>query len=182
MRTFIAIGFPEEIQEYLTEIQQRILNHCKKGNPTKLENLHVTLRFLGEVKPADLDLIKEAMAEAAFYTKAFSIRLGNIGFFQRQGSCIPWVGLANEKPLEKLFYSLEKSLGRQGFPREKRKFSPHITLAREAVLFTRAEELKKIITVDPKPIEVNQIQLMESLREKGSLVYRPLYTQKLKDE
>lgn len=83
MRTFIAIELSPEVGEYLSEIQTETQKYCRRGNYTPKDNFHVTLHFLGEIDPSDVEYVKEAMFEAAQRNRVFDLKLGQIGFFGR---------------------------------------------------------------------------------------------------
>ena len=76
--------------------------------------------------------------------------------------------------------SLEKSLMRQGFPRERKGLSPHITLGREVDLTERFDAIKEQIPLEKREIKVAKISLMESKRMGQKLVYKPIFVQLLK--
>lgn len=180
MRTFIAIELSPEVKEYLSEIQTETQKHCRRGNYTPQDNFHITLHFLGEIDPSDVEYVKEAMFEAAQRNKVFDLKLGQIGFFGRGDRGILWAGLDKSDSLQRLFFSLEKSLERQGFAREKKGLSPHVTLGREVEPQRSFSDVQKAVIMDGKRFTVEKITLMESVRKGPRLVYKPLYCQLLK--
>ena len=180
MRTFIAIELSPDIREYLSEVQMETQKYCRRGNYTPQDNFHITLHFLGEIEPSDVEYVKEAMFEVGQRNRVFDLKLSQIGFFGRGDRGILWAGLEKSDPLQRLFFGLEKSLGRQGFAREKKGLSPHITLGREIEPQRGFSDVQKAVAMDGRKFTVEKITLMESVRRGPRLIYKPLYSQLLK--
>lgn len=179
MRTFIAIELEEEVKEHLANIQTETQKLCRRGNYTPKENFHLTLHFLGEVEEDDLDYLQEAIFETARRNRPFTLTLDKVGFFPRGNKGILWVGLEKSNPLQRLFSTLEKSLEQQGFARERKGLSPHITLGREVEPQRSFLDVQKGVKVEPMRVSVRSISLMESVRRGPKLVYVPLFRQNL---
>ena len=179
MRTFIAIELEEEVQEHLANIQTETQKLCRRGNYTPKENFHLTLHFLGEVEEEDLDYLQEAIFETARRNRPFTLTLDKVGFFPRGNKGILWAGLEKSNPLQRLFSTLEKSLEQQGFARERKGLSPHITLGREVEPQRSFLDVQKGVKVEPMRVSVRSISLMESVRRGPKLVYVPLFRQNL---
>lgn len=178
MRVFIAIEFENEVKDFLALIQQRLQAFCTKGNFSRRENFHLTLRFIGEVEEAKLQSIRTAISKVAGGAKSFSLELGGMGQFPKGKRSVVWVGVNAELQLQGLYRDLEGALEQQGFARESRGYNPHITLAREV----DKEQVEKAIgTVEAGSItqRVRAISLMQSTREAGRLVYKPLFRQEI---
>lgn len=176
MRVFIAIEFEDQVKEFLAQIQQRVQTHCTKGNFSRRENFHLTLRFIGEVEEDRLLAIKSAISSVAVGTRGFGLELGGMGQFPKGNRSIVWVGVKVGSELHKLYQELEKALEQQGFTRENRGYHPHITLAREV---DSEQAVRAIGTEESSSLtqQVRAISLMQSTREGGRLVYRPLFRQ-----
>lgn len=179
MRAFIAIELERDVREYLALAQAEAQKYCRRGNFTPVDNLHLTLHFLGETGEDDLEYLRDAMYEAALRNRPFCLTLGRLGFFPRGNRGILWAGLDRSQPLQRLFSTLEKALEQQGFAREKKGLSPHITLGREVEPQRGFADVQKAVSVEPRTIEVRQISLMESVRKGPKLVYEPLFRQEL---
>ena len=76
MRTFIAIELERDVREYLQSVQTEAQGLCRRGNFTPVDNLHLTLHFLGEVEESDLEYLQDAMYEAALRNRPFRLTLG----------------------------------------------------------------------------------------------------------
>lgn len=179
MRMFIAIELEEEVKDHLAEVQAETQKLCRKGNFTPKENFHLTLHFLGEVEEGDLEYLQDAMYETARRNRPFTLTLEKIGFFPRGNKGILWAGLEKSTHLQRLFSTLEKSLEQQGFARERKGLSPHITLGREVEPHRSFLDVQKSVRVEPMKLTVKSIALMESVRKGPKLVYVPLFRQDL---
>lgn len=179
MRTFIGIAMKEEVKQTLFEIQQQCRQMCKKGNFTEKDNFHMTLHFIGETRAEEIEDLKQAIYETAIRNKAFTLTLKQLGVFERGETGVLWVGVEKSDALLHLFEGLQKSLSKQGFAREKKKLSPHITLARQAVAYHSFAQMQKSVLVEQKEILVDCITLFESVRIGAKLIYRPLFTKEL---
>jgi 2'-5' RNA ligase len=180
MRLFVAVTLEQELKKYLKGRQDALRGFCRRGNFSRPENLHLTVKFLGEVDRGRLPAVIEAMAEGAGAVRPFQLQLGSLGHFSRGEKKILWVGLQGElERLQQLFRSVEEAMDKRGFPKENRPLKAHITMAREAVLAQSWEKVVESLAVEPKPVPVTGITLMESTRINGVLTYRPLHRQPL---
>lgn len=180
MRTFIAIELEEEVKDHLANIQTETQKLCRKGNYTPKDNFHLTLHFLGEIEEDDIEYLQDAMFETARRNRPFTLILDKIGFFPRGNKGIMWAGLEKSTHLQRLFSTLEKSLEQQGFARERKGLSPHITLGREVEPHRSFMDVQKSVSMEPMKISVRSISLMESVRKGPKLVYVPLFRVDLK--
>jgi 2'-5' RNA ligase len=170
-RCFIAIDLPREIQGEIMRLQKE-LSAVKTwtGKITEKENLHLTLKFLGEIPAAKLEVVKKRLREIKF--PRFNSFVGNLGVFTKERVRIMWVHLignellALQKWVDEALWDL--------FPKEKR-FMSHLTIARvksvkDKKLFL--EEFEKIKTQNLK-FETRDFRLIKSeLGERG-----PKYTE-----
>lgn len=179
MRTFIAVEFDKPVRDGISQLQEHIKQDCKRGNFTAKENLHLTIRFLGEIEADDLENVAQAMEETASVNRPFPLVFDRVGYFDRGERCIVWVGVEKSKALVRLYETLEKNLGKQGFKRERANFSPHVTISRETDLFYSKKILTEKFKPDFESMIVKEISLMESKRINGRLVYRKIYGAKL---
>jgi len=93
------------------------------------ENLHLTLRFFGEVAEPVADDIDGALGEAAEANAPFELALKSAGSFGGADPHALWIGAAESEPLKKLAAGCERAARRAGLKPESRKFTPHVTLA-----------------------------------------------------
>ena len=124
-RLFIAVDMPETIKNNLSLMAFGIPG-AKWVAP---EQLHLTVRFIGEVDGGLFRDIKEILGEIHF--ASFSLQLKGVGYFPPRGAPrVLWVGLEKSEPLQLLRKKIDTALLRVRIEPEGRKFSPHITLAR----------------------------------------------------
>lgn len=179
MRAFIAVEFSEEIKVYLSTIQSFIQQKSAKGNFTPQDNFHLTLRFIGEVQPNQIEQLQQAMYTAVENKEPFMLTLQGLGSFPRQNKSIVWIGLQKSENLIRLHNDQEEGLYQIGYAKEERGLTPHITLGREVLLHREFRSIQKEIQILPKEIWVDHITLMESTRKNGVLTYVPIYRQLL---
>src|SRR3989338_9954601 len=169
MRLFVAIEIPEEINDYLCGLQQEIADSRNKIRLVNKDNMHLTLKFLGEVQPNKVESLNKNLKEIAF--KPFSVVLDDIRVFPNE-DCIRvvWVGLKPEEFVLELQKNIDENL-KKLFKKEKG-FKPHLTIARVKYIEDKKQFVDKLkqINVDNKKIEVNNFKLIKStLTSKGPL-------------
>lgn len=132
MRTFIAIELDDAIRQRLAAAQDRLRAAGCNVRWVKPEQMHLTLKFLGEIEEEAVDGVAAAMAAAAAGGKPFALTLAGLGAFPPRGAPrVVWAGA--EEPsgtLAALHKRLEHQLARLGFERERRAYRPHLTLGR----------------------------------------------------
>ncbi len=125
IRLFVALDFPEEIKGMLSSICFGL----PRARWIPKEQLHLTLRFIGEVDGALFQTIRAGLALVR--APELTLTLEGCGFFPpRQKPRVVWVGITENGELLRLRKKIEKVVTRSGLEPERRKFSPHITLAR----------------------------------------------------
>ncbi len=122
-RLFAALSLPEVVADALTQLQSGV--DGARWRPT--ENFHLTLQFIGEVNRHGAEDVAAALAGVA--APGFSLTLEGCGFFGDRKPRALWVGASPSAPLQHLQSKVETALRRFGVKLEKRKFTPHVTLA-----------------------------------------------------
>lgn len=132
MRMFIGIGLPEDCRDAIFRAMIPVRERRVPISWTRAENLHLTLKFLGEVPGDRVEELGGLMAEAAGDIRPFDLVLEDAGGFPSMSSPrILWVGVREPlDPVRKLHQNMESVLSGAGFPREGREYHPHITVAR----------------------------------------------------
>ncbi|MFA5351315.1 MAG: RNA 2',3'-cyclic phosphodiesterase [Candidatus Omnitrophota bacterium] len=132
MRTFIAIELPQEIKEKLSELQARLKQSEADVKWVEPENIHLTLKFLGEIGEDKLPKIIEIIESTTQNTKQFRLSLSSLGAFPRvEFPRIIWIGInKGDKETVLLAKALEEKIEKLGIPGEERPFSSHITIGR----------------------------------------------------
>ena len=132
MRTFIAIELSEEIKDSLTQIQSHLKYAGADVKWIEKDNIHLTLKFLGEIDDKKCEKVKSALDEIAKSAKSFEISLKDIGAFPKiDFPRVIWVGLdKGAKESTELALKIDKALSKLGLDKETRPFAAHLTLGR----------------------------------------------------
>jgi 2'-5' RNA ligase len=136
------------------------------------ENYHLTLRFIGEVPPHRAEEIDHALG--ALRARAFTLRLAGVGTFAKGGRVTAlWVGVERDKALDHLQGKIETALQRAGLEPERRRFTPHVTLARiESVVEAKlAAWVQANNLFRAEPMSVEHFTLFTSRLGKDHSVY-----------
>ncbi len=168
MRLFIAIEFPEPVKAELEQSAAILKENCDSGNFSRRENYHLTLAFLGEIAPARVNAIEDAMRVCA--APPIPIRIGAFGTFSRDGDLI-FRRVEASKDLFALQKDLADALRARGFSPEDRAFKPHLTMAREVRRDATIPLSALSAQVPPLSLEATAMSLMRSDRVAGKLVY-----------
>jgi 2'-5' RNA ligase len=133
IRAFIAISFPPEIYDRLDQVSRQL----KERMPTApvrwvpVRNIHLTIKFLGNVSVANLEVLQTVMGSEAVRHPPFDLSLGELGAFPSANRPrVIWAGIEAPRGLKGLQQSIEEATERLGYTREERPFSPHLTLGR----------------------------------------------------
>ncbi|NLN42565.1 MAG: RNA 2',3'-cyclic phosphodiesterase [Clostridiales bacterium] len=177
MRLFIAINFDESTKKAIQQISYEIKRHSLQGRFVKEQHLHLTLEFLGNIHPAQLYKIKDAMNQ--IIAEKFIMKLKGIGFFKGRDGHIYWIGIEANKHLINLQKQLHEALKSQGFTLDNRPYKPHITIGRRVKIKDNFLLDKMLTNINQITVNVDKIDLMNSEHISGKLVYSILYTRKL---
>jgi 2'-5' RNA ligase len=137
MRLFVALEIPAAVRENLSAFLKEMHDLSEKRTEKRVrwvrpENLHLTLKFIGEVADAKRDGIRAALS--TIHAEApIDLRFRGLGFFPNEKRpTVLWTGLDASTSLQPLVEDVDCALATQGIAREKRSFVPHLTLARFA--------------------------------------------------
>jgi len=134
IRTFIAIELGESIKDELTKLQERLKGEAPRGSVRWVRpgGIHLTLKFLGDVPADQIEEIARALQKSCQGFAPFSLSCGGLGCFPNLNRPrVVWVGIQEETgTLAQLHEAIEENVAPLGYPTEKRKFSPHLTLGR----------------------------------------------------
>ena len=168
-RLFVAVDLPERIRDDVGSLYEAIPG----ARWTPDAQLHITLRFIGEVDGPAAARIDSALKTVAF--APFTLRLKSTGFFPPRGCPrILWCGIAQSEPLVALQKQTERALtAKAAIPPEARKFSPHITIAR--LNDSPDEKLAAFLSTnalfETEEFMVSEFSLYSSLLKRGGAVY-----------
>ena len=184
IRTFIAVELEPSLQQFLKIIQSNLKPLNLDVSWVKPENIHITLRFLGEIPLKKVKAISEIFPDIFKEFRPFEIKLSGLGVFPKiERPNVIWVGIdQGSQEMKGLAESLENALCRLGYPKEHREFKAHLTLGRIRSLKNCELLAKAIADYSPKETirqTVHSIVFFKStLSPQGSL-YEPLATTRL---
>ena len=190
IRVFVAIKLSEEILARLGEAQQRLWRSPggRTGRWVNPQNIHLTLKFLGDVATHQLGDIYQAVERGCQGIPPFPLRISGLGCFpSTQRPRIIWAGAQAGELLSKLQREIESQLAPLGIPPENRAFRPHLTLARIQRQATTKESRSLGETIASQPINaygqqrVDRVAVIKSDLRPSGAVYIPLYEAMLYD-
>lgn len=130
MRHFVALHIPDDVREKIAKLIRELRPLDNEWKWPRVENLHVTLKFLGETPP---DKLKNACDALRNISSEWPIQIAfrGLGFFPNERRPrVLWIGMDAPPAISKLAAGIEDGLAGVGVPREERAFTPHLTLAR----------------------------------------------------
>jgi len=174
----LFIGVKIKFNEKTVKFYQSV-NDILEGSVIKwveLNNIHLTLKFLGDVKTERISLISAKMKTVSKKYNEFEALLKGIGIFKDfYHPKVLWLGLRNYEKFESIKNDLENSLSDLGFEIDYRKFTPHLTIARFKEVGS-VKELQKLVSVNQdvyfQIVPVNEIILFESILKSEGPEYK----------
>ena len=176
VRAFICVDFPSEVIKEVARIQELLENQKFTGKLTELENLHVTLKFLGEVAPEKLEKVKEELSKINF--PKLRLRLANTGLFSKKGNPrIAWVRINGD--ILELQKHVDDALAHL-FPKEAR-FMSHLAIARIKHVSDKEafKDYVKNMGVKQLSFPINSFKLMSSELKSMGPTYKIIKEYKL---
>ncbi len=175
MRLFIGIELPRSFKAELIRIQKELKGRSASGRFVPADSFHITLHFIGESD--DLPGAVAAMHEAVRGIRKFTLHLGRYSSLTkgRRTSIVEVKGELDE--LNTLHEALESALADAGFPRENKKYVPHITLGRSVEHDELVDGELAAMPLNAS-LTVDSITLFLSERREGRVVYTPLHKER----
>lgn len=182
MRSFIGIDFSKELKNEIASLQSELRNHASSGRWIYIDNFHLTLKFLGETDMKTATGIGQKMRELCGSTRKFDLNMSGLGNFPGNGCLrVLWLGLGGDSDKLLSFQSkVDQSMEQLGFQREKRGFSPHITIGQDIVFdseFGRIKELAGVRSFSGMTVE--KVYLFKSEQIGNKRVYTAVDEYKL---
>jgi RNA 2',3'-cyclic 3'-phosphodiesterase len=184
MRLFVAINFTSKDRQRMGRAARKMREAELPVRWVDPDQIHLTLKFLGEVRPERVEAVKEVVARVAGKTRPFTMQMGGSGAFPTtRRPRVIWLGALASPELRCLKHDLEWELAPLGFDREVRAFHPHVTLGRAlpdapAGDFRGFEELVADMTFSAE-ITVRSLDLMKSTLSSKGARYEKLVVAKL---
>ena len=185
VRAFVAIELPiflqDAIQTATASLRKTLGPDLMRWTPP--HNVHLTLKFLGDVSPANIDILKQMLTMESAQYSAFDMRVEGIGSFPTpKRPRVLWVGLNAPAALPSIVHGIETASARLGFPAEERGFSPHLTIARVRQNKSTADLQKISAALDETKVgilgvaHIDAIDLYKSDLQPGGSVYTRLFS------
>ena len=181
VRTFVALELPEAAVQTLAGVIDRLSRLQDRVRWTRPEGMHLTLKFLGDVEAEKVPEVVDAVGKVAGKAAPFSLHTAEIGGFPGEDRArVVWVGVGGDlDALTGLQAGVEAALSPLGFPPERRRFFPHLTLGRAR---------RNPVAVPPEPagsvrspdFRVERVTVMKSDLRPGGAVYTALGYGRLK--
>ncbi len=175
---FIAINLDKEIKNYLSNIQEDIINYNNaqlKMKTVERRNLHISIKFLGDLNRLEIEKISLALQKLSSKYQPFRINLSKrIGIFpSTKKPRVIWIGVEKgNSEVEKIYHDIERELQGESFYDNDKKFTTHITLGRVKYIKYPNNLIEFMKEIGFKDISqmVNSVELMESnLTTKGPI-------------
>jgi 2'-5' RNA ligase len=157
MRTFLAVELSKDVAKELKKVQETLRGEIEGVRWVQPGGIHLTLKFLGEVKPDHIEEIVRKAEEAVNGMGPFTIQIrGGGGFPNAQNPRVIWIGVEDQDgQLRELQTRIEREMEKIGFTREVRDYTPHLTLGR-----LRTGKRKGAIVQALKDIEHSELGTM----------------------
>jgi len=174
IRCFIAIDIPKS--KKIIDLSNQIKKSGANVKLVELKNIHITLKFLGDTEEEYINQIEKTIKESTDGIEPFDIKLANTGVFPNRNYVkVMWVGIEDKGELAQISNNINECLAALGFEKDKREFSPHLTIARVRSARNKerlVEIVNKYNDIEFSIIKVDSIKLKQSeLTPKG-----PIYT------
>src|SRR3990170_647769 len=132
MRTFVAIELPQELTSKIDQLQAVLRKTKADVSWVKPQNVHITLKFLGEVKEEKIEEVYQTVEKSVVGIKKFQVSLQGLGGFPNlKRPRVIWIGVEKWKEiLAELYPKVEEEFFKIRFAKENRSFTPHLTIGR----------------------------------------------------
>lgn len=177
MRLFIALSFDRNLKERLGKIQKKVKNNSLKGRWVYIDNFHLTLKFLGSVDRNYIGDINRSLRKIASEFDEIKLNLDKLDYFPGKNMMrVVFLSVSGEvEKVKQIKCAVDEELIKYGFTKEKRKYIPHITLARDVVFESRKYYIDDLIKKDLEySFTLKSLTLMNSELIGGKRIYTPL--------
>jgi 2'-5' RNA ligase len=187
IRAFIAICLPESTLHAIAKVQDQLRKSGFSIRWVRKEGMHLTLKFLGDIDKGNIEGIRSAMEESAKGILGFALQAKGLGVFPHMNRPrVVWIGLSGDVGvLSALHGQLESHLEAQGFPKEKRRFTGHLTLGRAKGGLDNdklRKALEKLDAFETALFPVQSVILYQSMLRPQGAVYTKLAEVHLKSD
>jgi len=189
LRAFIAVEIPPEIHKAI-ESKTALLRAALDGSLVRwvpTENIHLTLKFLGDVSPANVEMLSQMLSVEVSQHSTFVLKFGGLGAFPNpRRPRVIWIGIQAPAELEALQHGIEATTATLGYPTEERPFSPHLTIGRVKQTAGSAGIQKIRSALEETKVgalgttQVSAVHLLKSDLKPSGAVYTRLFSAPLK--
>jgi 2'-5' RNA ligase len=182
MRLFIAATIDDANKKIIYDTAKQFKQFLYgKASFTRVENIHVTLKFLGEVEKEFVQSVESAIDMCAQEIAPFKFTTGIPGIFKRKEGALLYLGIDNgAQEMWSLASVIDDEFVKAAFKRSDKPFNPHITIGRRIKFKINFNDILESVVFKALEVSCNSITLMESFSEKGIVCYKPLYSASLK--
>ena len=189
LRAFIAVELPPEIHKAIESetatLRAALDSSLVRWVPTS--NIHLTLKFLGGVSPANVELLTQMLSVEVNQYESFTIKFEGLGAFPNpRRPRVIWIGIQAPTDFEALQHGIEAAAATLGYPAEKRPFSPHLTIGRvkqhagPAGMQKIRNALEEMEVGALGTVQANAVHLFKSDLKPTGAVYTRLFSAPLK--
>lgn len=185
VRAFIAIEIPPPIQFGIDQqtVGLRDAADSRLVRWVQPSNLHLTLKFLGDISLTSVQFLAQMLTAAAAQHEAFEVQIGTLGCFpSSKRARVIWIGIQAPPALETLRRGIEAGTRRLGYPAEARGFSPHLTIGRVKERLSATESQRVQNALDSHHVgvignaEVNSVHLIKADLQPTGSIYTRLFS------
>lgn len=188
LRAFIAVPVTDEVKAAVGDVEHKLLRAGADVKWVVPANIHITLKFLGNIRTDDVDALSVALPEALGGVSAFGVTLAGMGTFPsgRQAPRVVWVGIdEGRERLQEIAVRVEQACTRLGFEKEDRPFRPHLTIGRVRRGSGNLEQLAKYVAelgFNPLKLRIDRVNLVRSKLSPRGPAYTVLESFALEDK
>ena len=177
LRAFLAIDVDEELKTKIYKVIKEFKKIDAKIKFVELENLHLTLKFFGDIETEGIDVLCDRIANVVNEFDGFDIKIKGCGAFPNTNRIkVIWLGIESDELIKRLHDELDKEFVRLGFDKDK-KFSTHLTIGRMKSPKGKAEvksTIEEFSDVEIGKMSVNKIMLKKSTLTPSGPIYEDL--------
>ena len=177
IRAFLAIDLDDDLKPKINKVIKEFKKIDTRIKFVELQNLHLTLKFFGDIDTNGLDLLENAIANVLADFNPFSIRIKGCGAFPNTKRIkVIWVGIDGDSIIKDLHDKLDKEFSKLGFDKD-RKFSTHLTIGRMKSGKNKNQvksTIEEFEDIEIGEMEVTQISLKKSTLTPQGPIYEDL--------
>ncbi len=170
LRTFIAVDIPSPLQKIIQQKTDALRTTLGTSlvRWVNADNIHLTLKFLGDISPAQVDGLTQMLRTQADLVNVFDLQIGGFGAFPNfKRPRVLFIGIQAPTELEALYNGIESACTKLGYESESRGFSPHLTIGRVREGLS-ATDLQKI----HQTVEASKVDLLGTARVDSVHLYK----------